>query len=46
MNFFTFPDPGLSVVDDGSIQPQRDVKGLLDTSNNSACKVRVYSIVA
>ena len=46
MTFVTFPGPGLSGVDDGSIQPQRDVKVLLDTANNSACKVRDGSIVA
>jgi len=43
--FVTFPDSGLSGVDDGSIQPQKSVKRLLDTANNSACKVRDCSIV-
>ena len=43
--FVTFPDSGLSGVDDGSIQTQKSVKWLLDTANNSACKVRDCSIV-
>jgi len=30
MNFVTFPDSGLSGVDDVSIQTQRAVKGLFD----------------
>ena len=45
MTFVTSPDPELSAVDDGSIQTQRDVQGLFDTVNNSACKVRDSSIV-
>jgi len=43
--FVTFPDSGLSKVDDGSIQPRKAVKGLLDMANNSVCKVRDCSIV-
>jgi hypothetical protein len=45
MTFVTFPDTGLSGIDNGSIQPQRVVKGPLATANNSTCKVSDCSIV-
>jgi len=44
MTFVTFADSGLSGVDDGSIQPRKAVKGLLDMAN-SVYKFRDCSIV-
>jgi hypothetical protein len=36
--FVSFPDSGLSGVDDGSIQTQRAVKGLFDTAKTLRAK--------